>query len=194
MSKSQLKKQAQAAAAAASRDDAGDMPQMPVMPDKNTKWLWSRDGERRTFEFSKFDQLWPVYIDSTKTLQEGRRVAKEFCCQDPNIAEMSEICQSLKLNHVLEPYKMYPRLFLNHGRIRVEILASDGSPVNPTITSKVDLLKFMGQNIPKLNSRIAREAKTEEAKQLAAAAEQEQKLAAAGGGGGSAKKKKGKKK
>ena len=45
-SKSQLKKQAQAAAAAAARMEADDMgmPQMPVMPDPRVKYLWSPDG------------------------------------------------------------------------------------------------------------------------------------------------------
>ena len=41
-SKSQLKKQAQAAAAAAARME-DEVPQMPTMPDPRVKYLWSGD-------------------------------------------------------------------------------------------------------------------------------------------------------
>jgi hypothetical protein len=84
LSRSQQKKQAQAAAAAGDRGQPEDdqaMPQMPHMPDPNIKLLWSADTERKEFDFSKFIQIWPAYIDSKHTIEEGRRVGKEFCCK-----------------------------------------------------------------------------------------------------------------
>lgn len=35
----------------------------------------------REFDFSKFIQLWPAYLDSDLSLAEGRRIGKEFCCK-----------------------------------------------------------------------------------------------------------------
>ena len=36
---------------------------------------------------------------------------------------MSEVCQVLKLRHVIEPYKCYPRDFTYSGRIKVPLRA-----------------------------------------------------------------------
>ena len=113
---------------------------------------------------------------------------------------MSEICQSLKLRHVMEvrfavfcvtevlthcimcqPFKMYPRDFMATGRLRVEIIRSDGSyscddiknskmslyemwiysnlmvcSLQICYTTECDLLKKMGTLIPLLKSRIKR--------------------------------------
>ena len=112
--------------------------------------------EIREFDFSKFIQLWPAYLDSELSLAEGRRIAKEFCCQAPRVEEMSEICQMLKLRHVLEvlgliplpsasplhltslqPFKRYPRSFWRPGRIRVQIVNPDGSYCNEDIKSSI---------------------------------------------------------
>jgi hypothetical protein len=89
---------------------------------------------------------------------------------------------------------MYPRLFFYHGRIRVEIETADGQLCHPEIKNskspnilvrlfseiiflEMDLLKYMGQNIPRLNSRVTRMKSMEEAK---AAAEQDAAVASAG--------------
>ena len=61
----------------------------------------------------------PNYLNSNKTIFQGRRIAKDASCIDPIVAEMSEVCQVLKLRHVIEPYKCYPRDFTYSGRIKV---------------------------------------------------------------------------
>ena len=70
-SKSQLKKKAQAAAAAASRGE-DEIPQMPHIPDKNTKYLWSGDPgklHQYTNIHIYINELWMIwYIQLKKNL------------------------------------------------------------------------------------------------------------------------------
>ena len=97
--------------------------------------FWKPKGEdgEAMFDVSKFIQIWPIYINSTLTQQQGRRMPKDSCCKcihisnnvecmpactcisslalthiimfpgsDPVVYEMSEICQSYGLRHVIE--------------------------------------------------------------------------------------------
>mmetsp|Transcript_28514 Transcript_28514/g.28840 ORF Transcript_28514/g.28840 Transcript_28514/m.28840 type:complete len:203 (+) Transcript_28514:114-722(+) len=196
--KSQLKKLKQAAAAGKLdkpvEEDMG-MPNMPIMPDSNLKYFWTGDPNSGQFEYSKCIQIYPTYINSDKKIPEGRRISKEYCCSDPNVGELSEVCQALKLKHVLEPYKMYPRDFYASGRLRVQITGENGELVNPEITSKKALLMKMGTLIPQLKSRIKRlteEREREKERELEREREKSLEQAVTSGGGGG-KKKKGKK-
>mmetsp|Transcript_28984 Transcript_28984/g.48914 ORF Transcript_28984/g.48914 Transcript_28984/m.48914 type:complete len:236 (+) Transcript_28984:85-792(+) len=176
-----------------------EAPPMPVMPDKKSMFFWKPKGDdspQEAFDVSKFIQIWPIYINSKLTQQQGRRMPKESCCPDPTVSEMSEICQSYKLRHVLEPYRQYPRSHLKTGRVRVRIMNEDGSLCHEDITSKKDLMRQMGMKIPALNSRKKR-LEDQEKKALALEASKEQSAASGGAGSGSSsnnkKKKKGKK-
>lgn len=55
-----------------------------------------------SLDYSRFLIIWPNYINSNKTLVEGRRISKEAACPDPLVSEMSEICQHFRLRHVVE--------------------------------------------------------------------------------------------
>lgn len=48
----------------------------------------------KQFDFAKFIQVYPCYIDSTLTLDEGRRMGKEFCCKR---SSHPCVCQSMYL-------------------------------------------------------------------------------------------------
>ncbi|TDH68199.1 hypothetical protein CCR75_003236 [Bremia lactucae] len=138
---------------------------------------------------SNFVTFYPNYIDSKKTLQQGRRISKELCCDTPTADEMSEVCTYFKLPHVLEPHKKYPRDWLRSGRIRVRILRNDGTPEISEIPTRKALMIKMADLIPNLQSRklrLEREAEEALRKKAAAAAAATPAL-----GGG---KKKGKKK
>jgi signal recognition particle subunit SRP19 len=41
--------------------------------------------------------LWPVYFDSTKTREEGRKIAKGYAIQSPRIEELEKAVQRLGL-------------------------------------------------------------------------------------------------
>ncbi|CEG48428.1 signal recognition particle 19 kda family protein [Plasmopara halstedii] len=138
---------------------------------------------------STFTTFYPNYIDIKKTLHQGRRISKEQACDTPIADEMSEICTFLRLPHVLEPAKKYPRDWMVVGRIRVRLVRDDGTLENPEIPNRKSLMIKMAELIPQLQSRKVRlENEAEEArKKLAAAAG----AATPATGGG---KKKGKKK
>lgn len=106
-------------------------------------------------DISTWKILYPNYLNSSKTQQEGRLVAKEDACEDPKVVEMAQICNFYKLPNRIES-KAYPRDWQVPGRIRY-VLKQNGKLVNPEIKSKKDLLRKMGALIPKLQSRQAKE-------------------------------------
>ena len=57
--------------------------------------------------------LWPVYFDSAKTREEGRKIAKSYAIQSPRIEELEKAVQRLGLQsqtvtnvaHSKEPWR-----------------------------------------------------------------------------------------
>jgi len=45
--------------------------------------------------------IWPVYFDSTKSRQEGRRVPKNLAVANPKILEIKEAADELRMNNEL---------------------------------------------------------------------------------------------
>ncbi|KAF8670313.1 hypothetical protein HU200_050856 [Digitaria exilis] len=85
----------------------------------------------------KWNVIYPVYLNSKKTVAEGRRIASSKACPDPTCIEIADCCSHLKIPHAIELDKAYPRDFFQVGRVRVQLKKDDGSPVNPAIkTSK----------------------------------------------------------
>ncbi|KAJ1449575.1 signal recognition particle, SRP19 subunit [Pelagophyceae sp. CCMP2097] len=106
---------------------------------------------------SKFIVVWPNNIDSKKTIPQGRRIAAEHACANPIVQEMSEVCQYLKLTHVMEPYKSLPRDNTSFsGRLKVQLLKPDGSSALEGVETRKLLMRKMGELIPKLNVRKER--------------------------------------
>mmetsp|Transcript_19622 Transcript_19622/g.55170 ORF Transcript_19622/g.55170 Transcript_19622/m.55170 type:complete len:158 (-) Transcript_19622:57-530(-) len=106
-------------------------------------------------ETSKWRILYPNYINSKKTQEEGRRIAAAQAAEHPHAAEMAEICEYLKIPHVLEMDKAYPRDWLIKGRIRIMLKTPEGAWAHPEIHTKKDVMLKMGELIPKLKSRVA---------------------------------------
>ncbi|CAL1162276.1 unnamed protein product [Cladocopium goreaui] len=104
-------------------------------------------------DISKWNMLYPNYINSKKTVQEGRRIAAEKACEHPRAFEMAEICEYLKIPHVCEPDKAYPRDWLIRGRVRVLLKTPEGAYTHPEIHTKKDVMLKMGELIPKLKGR-----------------------------------------
>ena len=73
-------------------------PQMPKVPHKDTKYF----STETPVDCSRWPVLYPNYIDSKKTIPQGRRVSKENACPDPAVQDMAEVCRYLKLDHVME--------------------------------------------------------------------------------------------
>jgi signal recognition particle subunit SRP19 len=65
--------------------------------------------------------IWPVYIDSTKTKGEGRRVPQEYAVKSPKLREISNAAAKIGLNPEIEKGKSYPRSWWEiSGRVMVD--------------------------------------------------------------------------
>ena len=51
---------------------------------------------------NKHQIIYPVYIDKSKSLDQGRRIAKEKCVDNPKAIEIADICAYLKIPYELE--------------------------------------------------------------------------------------------
>nr|XP_019525193.2 LOW QUALITY PROTEIN: signal recognition particle 19 kDa protein-like [Aedes albopictus] len=100
--------------------------------------------------------IYPAYINKKKTRQEGRRIPKEQCVDNPSFQEIRDVMHSLNLNVIVEN-KQYSREkskeLAYRGRIRVQLRNNDGSPILKEYPSRDSLLVFLGKMIPQLKSR-----------------------------------------
>lgn len=72
-----------------------------VAPDPNTK-MTKPASLAGKIDDSKFNIIWPANINAWKSEKEGRRIPKTSCCDNPIVAEMSEVLTFLNLVHVIE--------------------------------------------------------------------------------------------
>lgn len=57
-------------------------------------------------DMSRWVVIYPVYINSKKTLAEGRRISTSKACENPTVVEIGDCCQYLKLPCAIE-VRMY---------------------------------------------------------------------------------------
>jgi signal recognition particle subunit SRP19 len=139
------------------------IPELPPRPDPNTKIYYPKeDYLQGLIDESRYTCIWPAYLDSQKTVAEGRRVPKELACDKPLTDDIAYACLRLSLRHVIEPYKQYPRDWNSPGRVKVQIHEKDGSLINPEIPTKNALLLKLAELIPQLPTRIQRLEKKKE--------------------------------
>ncbi len=86
---------------------------LPPKPDSNITYFYPRN-QAFTMNYKNnpnFPCFWPTYIDSNKTVKEGRRIGKENggCVDCPTVEDISEVLQDLGVRHVIQPLKGYPR-------------------------------------------------------------------------------------
>lgn len=62
---------------------------------------------KNVFHF-RFICIYPAYIDAKKTVQEGRKVPKEHCIENPTYLEIKDVLLAANMNLVIEN-KIYPR-------------------------------------------------------------------------------------
>ncbi|URE26827.1 Signal recognition particle 19 kDa [Musa troglodytarum] len=87
----------------------------------------------------KWNVIYPVYINSKKTVAEGRRISATKACENPTCIEIGDCCSYLKIPFAIELDKAYPRDFMQRGRVRVQLKREDGSLWNSEIDSSKDL-------------------------------------------------------
>ncbi|XP_077146527.1 signal recognition particle 19 kDa protein isoform X1 [Ranitomeya variabilis] len=114
----------------------------------------------------RFICIYPAYINSKKTIAEGRRIPVEKAVQNPTCVEIAEICRANKLNVVIEVTrgfivvrgdKMYTREWNRdaqyRGRVRVQLRNEDGSPCVDKLQSRKAVMLRVAEDIPKLKTR-----------------------------------------
>jgi signal recognition particle subunit SEC65 len=120
---------------------------------------------------STFQVIYPSYMDSTKTIAEGRRIGAEKAVDTPTVSDISQALQSLKIRHVLQPYKGYSRdisaLWDNPGRVKVEI---------PQDMSKRQVMYSLAEIIPTLAPRLQRLEQEKQQKEMEQKAKEEAAL------------------
>ena len=52
--------------------------------------------------------IWPIYLDAGKSLNEGRKISKEYAISEPRIKEIVKATQKLRYKYYAEEDKAYP--------------------------------------------------------------------------------------
>ena len=100
-------------------------------------------------EVKKWRTIYTTYFDSTLSIQDGRRVGLDKCCENPNVHMLSMALDLIKIRYVIEPLKRHPRDYWANGRIKVEVVDSAGRPTNTAIgTSKRKLFNAIADKMP----------------------------------------------
>ncbi|CDP04630.1 unnamed protein product [Coffea canephora] len=105
----------------------------------------------------KWIVLYPIYINSKKTIAEGRRISVSKACENPTCVEIHDCCIHLKLPCAIEVDKAYPRDFMQRGRVRVMLKREDGSLFNPAISSRKQLMLRVAELVPKHSNRTKKQ-------------------------------------
>ncbi|KAK5647154.1 hypothetical protein RI129_002046 [Pyrocoelia pectoralis] len=100
--------------------------------------------------------IYPAYINSKKTLAQGRKIAKEKCVENPTHQEMRDVLVAAGLKVGVEN-KLYSREMskelLFRGRIRVQLKNDDSSLCDGKFPTRESIMSHLGEMIPKLKVR-----------------------------------------
>lgn len=113
------------------------------------------DGE--TPNVKRWVIIYPVYINSKKTIADGRRISATKACENPTCVEIADCCSYLKLPFAIEIDKAYPRDFMQRGRVRVLLKKEDGTFCNPAIPSRKELMLHVAELVPRHPGRTKKQ-------------------------------------
>ena len=104
---------------------------------------------------TNFFVIYPSYLDSSKTIKQGRRIGAEKAVDTPTVQDISEALASMSIRHVSQPHKGYSRdattLWDNPGRVRV-----DPSVLEGDLYTKRSLMVELASIVRELPSRTRR--------------------------------------
>uniref|UniRef100_A0A3Q2V2V2 Signal recognition particle 19 kDa protein n=1 Tax=Haplochromis burtoni TaxID=8153 RepID=A0A3Q2V2V2_HAPBU len=114
------------------------------------------EGRSPEDQRNRFVCLYPIYINSKKTLAEGRRISVEKAVENPSCTEIRDVLAAAGMNVYMEN-KIHPREWNRDGqfkgRVRVQIKQADGSPCQEKFSSRKDVMIYVAEMIPKLKTR-----------------------------------------
>ncbi|XP_030768194.1 signal recognition particle 19 kDa protein [Sitophilus oryzae] len=118
---------------------------------------WSPD--KKFSDRERWICIYPAYINSKKSIAEGRRIAKSRAVENPTYQEIRDVLVASGLNVGVEN-KQYSRErskeLLYRGRIRVQLKHDDGSLYNSSFPTRDSVLLHLGDMIPKLKTRLSK--------------------------------------
>ncbi|XP_021187545.3 signal recognition particle 19 kDa protein [Helicoverpa armigera] len=121
----------------------------------------SWNPEKKHSDVERWICIYPAYLNSKKTLAQGRKLSKSYCVENPTHQEIRDVLVAAGLRVGVEN-KLYPREpskeILYRGRIRVQLKNDDGTPVKPDLPTREAVMKHIGESIPKLKTRQNRPA------------------------------------
>ncbi|XP_076366232.1 signal recognition particle 19 [Tachypleus tridentatus] len=120
---------------------------------------WSPD--KKYSDKERWVCVYPAYINSKKTIFEGRRLPKTKCVENPTYQEIRDVLDSAGFKVGVEN-KLYPREtnkdeLIYKGRIRFQLKKDDGSPVSIKFPTRKSVLVYLCEMIPKLKSRTQKQ-------------------------------------
>ena len=86
-----------------------------------------------TEEEKKYVKIYPVYIDKTLKLSEGRKIKQDICTENPKAKDIYRVCNEiLGLKCKLEN-KSHPRDWQKRGRVIVQIKDEQGKVIQDSL-------------------------------------------------------------
>jgi signal recognition particle subunit SRP19 len=110
------------------------VPQMPRMSERERERYHAEQIEKS----KPYQSLYPVYFDSTRSRDQGRRVSKVDAVPNPLAREIVDALSNIgaqtgvALQIVFEPTKTHPKDWANPGRVKV-LIKKDGKPISAKI-------------------------------------------------------------
>jgi len=135
---------------------------LPPKPDPTVSYPWPSHDYSVLQDCDRFHTIYPTYLDSLKTVKLGRRIPKANAVDKPTVMEISEVLQSLRLRHVIEPHKGYSRdvesRWYNLGRVLVDKKQKGVIPLDErrVFRNKMDILLEIAKGIPHCPARRRR--------------------------------------
>ena len=109
----------------------------------------------------RFICIYPAYFNSKKSINEGRRIPLEKCCENPTFQEIKMILDDagyeMGKSYILEG-KYYPRerskeqIF--RGRFKIQLKEADGELFKENFPTRDSLMIYLGEKIPQLKHRV----------------------------------------
>jgi signal recognition particle subunit SRP19 len=92
--------------------------------------------------------IYPAYLNSKKTLSEGRRIPTKTAVENPSLNEIKDVLINAGFQIEMEINKTFPRELnkydnLSRGRIRVHLKNDDNNPVNPNFPTSKFMIRFI---------------------------------------------------
>ncbi|XP_030372918.1 signal recognition particle 19 kDa protein [Scaptodrosophila lebanonensis] len=155
---------------------------MAASPPIRTNW----HPNMKHSEVERWICIYPAYINSKKTRQEGRRLPKENCVENPTYIEIRDVLSVSNLHFAVEN-KQYSRERSRElqfrGRIRVQLRNADGTLCNGEFATRESIMHHVASRIPQLKTRQNKPSGETFHQQQP----QQQPSTGAGGGGGGKK-------